>query len=608
MQTSNIESSTGVLENMGIGRIRSIIQITRKLYGDHTFSLLILTVLGFISGLTEALGIGILVPLFSYVVNGGSLGNDFISRTLFALFSYFHLKVHLSSLLILICSLFVFKALILLIFGYVNVYIMANYESNMKKDLYKNALSASWSYLLSQKIGYLQYVIEVHVGFVVRLFQQISNNILGFTAFIMYVIVAYKLSPLITMITLGLGFMILLVFRPLILNTKRYSKERAKVEIKINHYVNENIVGIKTIKAMGIEREVKSVAHDFFEQLKKMRIKLQSIKNISSVFIQPLGLIFISVIFAIFYLRPHFEFAMFVAVMYLIQRIFGYVDKIQGSSYVISEAIPYVNNMLEFEEALATHKESEEGNARFLFEKELEFKNVGFTYPNGTRVFEAINFKIKQGEMIGIVGPSGSGKTTLVDLLLRLFKPEKGEIFLDHTNAHEIKLEEWRRSIGYVSQDIFLKNDTIANNITFYDHRVTHEDMLYGARSSNIYDFIQTLPKGFDTVVGERGVLLSVGQRQRIVLARVLSRRPKVLVLDEATSALDNESEVMIKKAIDDLKGAITVIIIAHRLSTIMGSDRLIALENGRIIEEGVPEKLLKDKNSYFYKVYNVIS
>jgi len=236
----------------------------------------------------------------------------------------------------------------------------------------------------------------------------------------------------------------------------------------------------------------------------------------------------------------------------------------------------------------------------------LEFKNIGFNYNNEKQILVDVNFTIKKGEMVGLIGPSGAGKTTMVDIILRLFNPTKGEILLDGKNINEIDINEWRKNIGYVSQDIFLKNDTIANNIKFYNDLITDEEMSEAAKMANIYDFIETCPDKFNTVIGERGLLLSVGQRQRIVIARILARQPKILILDEATSALDNESEVQIQEVIENLKNKVTVLLIAHRLSTVMNCTNLLVLLDGEIKEQGSPEKLLADEKSYFYKVSNI--
>jgi ABC-type multidrug transport system fused ATPase/permease subunit len=163
-----------------------------------------------------------------------------------------------------------------------------------------------------------------------------------------------------------------------------------------------------------------------------------------------------------------------------------------------------------------------------------------------------------------------------------------------------------REKISYVSQDAFLINNTIENNIGFFDEEVSKDDIVKASKEAHIYDFIKTLPEGFKTVVGERGVRLSAGQRQRISIARALAKKPEILLLDEATSALDNESEVEIQKVIEQLKGDMTIFVIAHRLSTVMDSDKLYVLDNGKITEKGTPKELLENKESYFYKMYNI--
>lgn len=209
--------------------------------------------------------------------------------------------------------------------------------------------------------------------------------------------------------------------------------------------------------------------------------------------------------------------------------------------------------------------------------------------------------------MVGLIGSSGSGKTTIADLLMQLFRPEGGEIIIDGENIANINLQSWRKKIGYMPQDPFLLNDTIENNIRFYNSGMSSDEIMVAVKTANIYDFIEGLPKGLQTIIGERGVKISAGQRQRIMLARALARKPKILILDEATSALDNQSDMAIQKSIDNLRGKITILVIAHRLSTIMSSDRLLVLENGKIIEEGLPNELLRDKDTHFYKIYNIV-
>ena len=247
-----------------------------------------------------------------------------------------------------------------------------------------------------------------------------------------------------------------------------------------------------------------------------------------------------------------------------------------------------------------------EKKEKMQFEHMLSFKSVSFSYVNRKTAIDSVSFSIKKGEMVGFIGPSGAGKTTIFDLFLRLFRPTEGAILVDEKNLESIDMSDWRKSLSYVSQDVFLLNDSIFNNIRFFDDSVTKEDIFAAARLAQIHDFIDALPDKFDTAVGERGVLLSAGQRQRIALARALARKPKILLLDEATSALDNESEQHIQRAIENLRGDMTILVIAHRLSTILNSDKLFVIEKGKVIESGAPYELLKDKETYFHKVYNL--
>jgi len=375
---------------------------------------------------------------------------------------------------------------------------------------------------------------------------------------------------------------------------------------EIAHYVNENIMGIKTVKGMSVENKVLLKGQDYFNKLKKISIKILLLQAISYSLIQPVSIIFICLIFAFFYKSPDFNFASLAAIIYLIERIFVYFQQLQSNLNTINEFVPYLNSVLSYEQKAVANKEINKGSAPFLFNKNLEFKNINFYYEHHKKILSNINFGVKKGEMIGIIGPSGVGKTTLIDLILRLFNPKDGQILLDGKNINSISLDDWRKNIGYVSQDIFLINDTIANNIKFYDNSISDQEVEQAAKMASIYNFIQGYPDKFDTIIGERGILLSAGQRQRVVIARILVKNPQLLIFDEATSALDVESEKEIQEVINHLKGYMTVLVIAHRLSTITDADRLIVLSGGKIIEQGRPKALLKNKNSYFFKIYNL--
>src|SRR3989338_5365338 len=324
------------------------------------------------------------------------------------------------------------------------------------------------------------------------------------------------------------------------------------------------------------------------------------LQQISSQAMAPIGIMYIAAILSLAFKTPFISLAALPTILYLIYRIFTYIQQLQMNLQYMSELVPHLERVINYENNAQELKEGTAGSLPFSFD------HVSFSYQKERLVLRDVSFSIRKGSMVGIVGPSGAGKTTCVDMMLRLLEPTLGAITLDRVNIRDVALPEWRRKVGYVSQDFFLIQDTISNNIRFYDESISDEDVWEAARLAHIDAFIRKCPNGLETMVGERGIMLSAGERQRITIARALARKPELLILDEATSALDNESEAHIKRVIEELKGRITIIAIAHRLSTIMDSDTLVVLSEGAVMETGSPRKLLADTDSYFYKVYSI--
>ncbi len=238
--------------------------------------------------------------------------------------------------------------------------------------------------------------------------------------------------------------------------------------------------------------------------------------------------------------------------------------------------------------------------------KELVFKDVTFTYPGTEKpALKNINLTIKNGEKVAIVGPSGAGKSTLVNLIPRFYIQQKGTIFLNGLPLEEYSLTSLRLFMGIVSQDNFLFNTTIRENIRYGLTEASEEEVIAAAKAAYAHDFIMKLPQQYDTVIGERGVKLSGGQKQRITIARAILKNPPLLILDEATSALDTESERIVQKALDNLMAKRTSIVIAHRLSTILSSDKIVVLNQGEIVAIGKHEELLNNCELY-RKIYEM--
>lgn len=581
------------------------LELLWRAFRQYEWQIAGMAILSFFSGILEGIGISAIIPLFAFVDSSQPKSVDIISRAIEKLFLFFNLNYALKTLIIFIVALFIAKAIILFCTNQITAKITCRYERNTRCEIFKLMAEADWPHLAQQKIGHLDQLLTTYVTNAAGLLSIISFLMLSLVSLLVYSLIIVNISPAIALLVGIAGIALFFLFKPLFYKNNKISEEIAKIYKQLSHYVNEHVIGMKVIKSMSAEREVIKNSEKYFDQMRELSAGIYSVRNLTNSLLQPIGIILVLGIFAFFYKTEIFTFGSFAVVVYAIQRLFSQIQVVQSQIHGFSTGFPYLVGLLRYKEEALENREKNIGTKEFSFKDSLDFKQVSFSYNNSSDVISKINFSLKKGEILGLIGPSGAGKTTIVDLLLRLYEPNKGIVALDEEDISGIKMREWRANVGYVPQDAFLINDTIENNIKFYDNLITYEDMISAAKMANIYEFIGGQPKKFQTMAGERGTLLSGGQRQRIVLARILARKPKILILDEATSSLDNESEFLIQKAIEGLRGKMTILIIAHRLSTVMIADNLIILENGNIVETGNPKRLLQNETSYFHKNFN---
>ena len=387
---------------------------------------------------------------------------------------------------------------------------------------------------------------------------------------------------------------------------RRFSRKGQEILGNINATVLESFSGIKIVRAFGMEsREIDKfrLYNDSYLEVVKKNVKYV---EITSPLLEVLGVI--SAAFILWYggnqvLNEEISqgtFLAFIVALFMMYSPIRILFKIYTNIQTALAGAERVFDILDqdVEKVQEGHFELQGINDG------IEFKNVSFRYPSrSTMILNEINLSVRKSEIIAIVGMSGAGKTTLVDLLFRFFDVTSGSILIDGKNIQDYELASLRRQLALVTQETFLFNDTISNNIAFgCERKATHNEIMEAAQAAHVDHFVSNLDDGYETIIGERGVKLSGGQRQRVAIARALLRNAPILVLDEATSALDSESERLVQDALHNLMEHRTSFVIAHRLSTIKHANRIIVLDKGQIVESGTHESLLA--NSGLYQKY----
>jgi len=433
---------------------------------------------------------------------------------------------------------------------------------------------------------------------------RMSIEILTCIVIYIYILTQSWLIALEILVFIIFTFIISKIFLP------KMKKENKKIQKEKDNCildVNQGVLGIREIKSLGNRNIIfsnfkKLVEKTFTAQNKLADYEVNYNKTINTINAGFEAIIFITCGILIFYDMATITF--FIAMTYYIYR-FIYVSELFsqiGTSYqkvvVAMERINEItNNILYNDEKFGNmHIKEIKGN--------ITFKDLDFEYEKDTLLLTDFNLEIKANKKIAIVGKSGGGKTTLFNLLLRLFDPIQGEIYIDDINIKDFDEESLRKHISVIRQEPFLFNKTILENFKLVKEDVTLEEVRECCKKAYIDDYIMSLEKGYDTLIGEGGVNLSGGQKQRLAIARTLMKNSKIILFDEATSALDNESQEHIKNTINELAIDHTIIIIAHRLSTIKDADKIYLIDSGKVIASGSHKYLIKN-NKFYKQLYN---
>jgi len=385
----------------------------------------------------------------------------------------------------------------------------------------------------------------------------------------------------------------------------RRSTRRAQDDTaELNQILQETISGHQVVKSFGAEHFESNRFRDAALRLRRSNFKYVAQQAIGSPLIEFLGAI--TIVCLVTYARTQIqqgrmstgEFTSFVIALLM---LYEPVKRLVGIHNIFQQALGASQKVFEYLDSDIQIAERPDAKELRRFANSITFDDVSFHYPNAPEGFllDGISMDVKAGQIVALVGPSGAGKTTLASLLPRFYDPVKGAVRIDGTDVRDFQLSSLRSKISIVAQDTFLFNTTLAANIGYGRPGATEEEIREASANALALEFIEELPEGFQTIVGERGARLSGGQRQRIAIARALLENAPILILDEATSHLDTESESLVQKALANLIEGRTVIVIAHRLSTIRRADKIVVLDRGRIVETGRHDELVNAGGIY---------
>ena len=481
-------------------------------------------------------------------------------------------------------------------------------EFDLKNEIYNQYQNLSLNFYKTNKTGDLMNRISEDVSRV-RMYvgPGVMYSINTITLLIIVIIYMYRQSPELTLYTIcPLPVLSITIYKlsKLINQRTRIVQESLST---ISSYSQEVFTGIQIIKSYVIEDKTSKRFNDLSSENKLNQINLAKVQALFfPLMILLIGLSNLLVIYiggkqyldgTISDIGIIAEFIIYVNMLTWPVASIGWISSIIQQAEASQKRInEFLNKKSEIENITPNKSSKIDG--------EIVFKNVTYKYLE-TEIIATknVSFILKKGSKLGITGSTGSGKSTLMNLICRLYDIEEGEILIDNNPVKKINLKSLRQTIGYVPQDTFLFSDTIMNNIKFGLNNATENDVINACKTAKIHNEIMNFDKGYETLLGERGINLSGGQKQRISIARALIKKPKILILDDCLSAMDTETEKAILRSLEDYTKGITSIIISHRISSIKNADNIIVLENGSIVQQGTHNQLI-DQNGYYKQLY----
>lgn len=565
-------------------------QINKILNQNQKKRIFILFFMLLVGMIFEVLGIGLLLPIITSIINPEKIMGYSIIKDL-VLFLNINSEVEfIKYSLFFLILVYLIKSIYLLFLSYFQNNFISKLTVDTSDLLFENYLNKSYIYHLNRNSSELIKNFQVEItgfgNYLVSYLQLLTESVLALSVIFTLLYIEFTATILVMFFFFILSYLFHQFAKK---KSERWGSLRALNDSEISKVIIEGLSGIKEILILGRKSFFKRKLIQLNKIKADLSVKSMTIRQVPRFYLELLSVI--SLVVFIYFLLINdknldsilITLGVFVGATFrLLPSINRILSSLQNIKYYKS-SLDIIS--LELEGVSKNLNKNENLEGEIDFKKSLELKHISFSYNDNKPILENIDFKINKGELVGIIGESGAGKTTLINIIVGLLTQNSGKIFLDGNELDEMNLNLWRSKIGYVPQDVYLIDDTIENNIAFgVEHnKINPENIDKAIEKSQLRTFIDQLPKGKNTIVGERGVQISGGQRQRIGIARALYNNAELLLLDEATSALDVETETNFMEAVSELKGNKTVLIITHRLSSLENCNKIFKIEKGEL-------------------------
>jgi len=583
----------------------SLIGFIRNLPRAQKWAALASALIGLAVATLDAVALSLIVPTVEFMVGLDSSALTSDAASWFSdLFDLLGLDFTLATVFTFVIVLAVVRSGFILVEGSANAFFRARYEADLRSRMYSAILTAEWSFVLRQPAGVMQNALIVEcqrAGIALGASLSAISTLLGVG---IYLVIAFSVSWQLTLAAIAGTATLLSMFRFMTTFSRRLGRAASAANNDLATDIVDGLSGAKILKSHA--QEASAIRR--FNRIVARRSRIETLTGVnngafaSAAELSFMGLLLGGLLLATRVLDVEKSAVLLFALLFF--RLFQRSRTLQSTVMDFSNLSPSTDIVHGLSQEAAGRSERGSGNPAPPFSSGLKFNKVSFSYDSRAQILDSVNLSIPTGSTVALVGLSGSGKTTIIDMTIGLLTPDEGSITVDGEPLSRINLQDWRANLAYVSQDTVLFQDTIASNIARGRQGASDSQIRRAAELAHADEFINAMPDGYDTVLGDRGMGISGGQRQRLALARALVRSPRLLILDEATSELDSDSEARIQLALEGLHGKVTVLMAAHRLSTVLNADTVYVLQGSRVVEHGRPSDLLAS-NGIFYQLYS---